>query len=567
VVIIVVQWLCLNVPGWLAPGTRLQINFMQWGAIGGAAAIAVWWLFASRVRWTDRLLVLLFLAAASVAAYPFYHEKFTYRLYGPLMRALPLATSAWVLWLLVTPRLWWPVRRAGILAAIVLSLGYCTLLRFEGADGDFNPEIRWRWSLTSEQRYLAELAARKAAAQDAVPGAELRPGDWPGFRGPNRDGRLTGLRIATDWEKHSPRLLWKQRIGPGWSSFAVVGDSLYTQEQRGADEAVVCLDAGTGAERWAHKDPVRFDEAIGGPGPRATPTFHAGLIYTLGASGVLNCLDAATGAVKWSKNILAVSGRAKPPEWGFSSSPLVTKGVVTVFAGGPDEKSVLGFDALSGKPLWQAGKGRESYCSPHRFQHGSSEQVVIATEAGLTAYDPAGGKVLWQHDWYVKESPSFRVAQPALVGGDDLLVGTPGVGVRRVHVTHQENKWAEEKMWETKAIKPYFNDLVVHNDHLYGFDGNFLTCVRLGDDKGRWRARGYGNGQVLLLADQGVLLVLTESGDAALVEANPERHEELARIPAIEGKTWNHPVVAHGRLYVRNGVEAACFELPAHTGE
>jgi outer membrane protein assembly factor BamB len=135
------------------------------------------------------------------------------------------------------------------------------------------------------------------------------------------------------------------------------------------------------------------------------------------------------------------------------------------------------------------------------------------------------------------------------------------MGARRVHVTQEGDGWSEKQVWETKAIKPYYNDLVIYKDHLYGFDGNFFTCVTLADGQKKWRERGYGNGQVLLLADQGLLLILSEKGDVALVEATPEKHKEIARIPAIKGKTWNHPVLAHGKLFVRNGEEMACFQL------
>jgi hypothetical protein len=128
------------------------------------------------------------------------------------------------------------------------------------------------------------------------------------------------------------------------------------------------------------------------------------------------------------------------------------------------------------------------------------------------------------------------------------------------------DRWAAQKVWTSRAIKPYFNDLVIHQNHLYGFDNNFLTCVGLDDGKTRWKERGYGNGQVLLLADQDLLLVLSEQGEAALVEAVPSGLVERCRFQAIEGKTWNHPVVAHGRLFVRNGEEAACYELTAETG-
>ncbi|MCA9058724.1 MAG: alcohol dehydrogenase, partial [Planctomycetaceae bacterium] len=122
--------------------------------------------------------------------------------------------------------------------------------------------------------------------------------------------------------------------------------------------------------------------------------------------------------------------------------------------------------------------------------------------------------------------------------------------------------WRTTEVWTTERFRPYYNDLVVHKDYAYGIDGVIFMCVRISDGKVVWKARGYGAGQVLLLQDQGLLLVLAESGDVALLEASPEGHQELTRFSALEGKTWNHPVLAHGRLYVRNGEEAACYQLP-----
>jgi outer membrane protein assembly factor BamB len=154
------------------------------------------------------------------------------------------------------------------------------------------------------------------------------------------------------------------------------------------------------------------------------------------------------------------------------------------------------------------------------------------------------------------------VVQPTLLGDADLLLGTGfQYGTRRVHVSRDGDGWQAQEVWTSRAINPYYNDLVVHRGHLYGFDGSFFTCVNLEDGKKKWRERGYGNGQVLLLADQDLLLILSERGEVALVDASPDGHKERGRFQAIEGKTWNHPVVAHGKLFVRNSEEAACYQL------
>jgi len=149
------------------------------------------------------------------------------------------------------------------------------------------------------------------------------------------------------------------------------------------------------------------------------------------------------------------------------------------------------------------------------------------------------------------------------------LIGTSfDFGTRLIRVSHEGDRWATSQVWQTTAIKPYFNDLVVHGEHIYGFDASFLVCVSLNEPaRPKWKARGYGNGQVLLLPDQNLLLILSEKGDVALVEARPDSHKEVARFKVFDGKTWNHPVIAHGKLFVRNGEEAACYQLVEENGE
>ena len=232
-------------------------------------------------------------------------------------------------------------------------------------------------------RYLAAMKTDVVHAHPATSRAipELSAGDWPGFRGPNRDGKLTGTTINADWSAHPPKLLWRHVVGPGWSSFCVVGNNAYTQEQRGEMEVVACYDLNTGAEIWAHQDQTRFEEAIAGPGPRATPTFADGKLYAFGARGRLNCLNPATGDVIWTRYVLAESG-APLPIWGFSASPLVTGGLVTVITGGKG-KSVMAYAADTGKPAWAAGDGW-SYASTQLSKIDGVPQLLSVTADGLT---------------------------------------------------------------------------------------------------------------------------------------------------------------------------------------
>jgi outer membrane protein assembly factor BamB len=562
VVLLALQWLLLIVPGWVVPATFTQFLLMFYTPMVAFLGLAIWWLFASRLRWTDRLLGLAACIVLAAAAYPVWHPKLG--IYTLIIYALPAVTTAWVLWLLATPFLSWPVRRVGLLVAFLVVWNFFDLLRLQGIDGSMRATWEWRFLPNAEEKFLAERGGLPPADNppdaDPSPVPALTPADWPAFRGANRDGRRTDVRIATDWEAHPPQPLWQQRVGPGWSSMAVVGDRLYTQEQRGSDEVVVCYNAQTGKERWAHRDPARFDETVSGAGPRGTPTFHQGNIYALGGNGRLNCLDAGTGKVRWSHDVVEDAG-ATVPVWGFSASPLVAGDLVLVYTGSSEGKGLLAYKTGSGELAWAKGEAKHSYCSPQLSRLGGVEQVLLTSDAGLTAFDPASGEALWEHAWPMKGMA--RVIQPAVLGDNGVLLGTPMEGTRRLKVGRDKDQWTAETVWTTKAIKPYFNDLVLYKDHLYGFDGNFFVCVGLEDGKGKWRARGYGNGQVLLLAEQGLLLVLSETGEVALLEADPEEHKELWRFQALKdkGKTWNHPVVAHGKLFVRNGEEMACYEL------
>ncbi len=541
------------------------VAFMSvlFGPIGGTVLTLAWWLFFSGVSWKERGLGLFALTVIGAISFWLLHESLKF---GFLMYVLPTATTAAVTCLLLSAALPWSIRRWIGLAAAAIPMLLWTTARLDGVDGAFRPELSLRFRPTAEQRFLEEAGARRDATRDPrdgiAPGrtpVRLQPGDWPGFRGPRRDGRLTGMRIATDFGGGGPRELWRTRLGPGWSSFAVVGDLLFTQEQRGEREAIVCYAGDTGSQMWEHVDPVRFTEVVSGAGPRATPTFAAGRIYATGAKGIVNCLDAATGAPIWARNLVNDTG-ASVPIWGFSSSPLVVDGRVIVFAGGGEGKCLIAYDADTGDICWTAGNGLQSYSSAQLVTLARQRQVLIASDLGIESLVPGTGEPLWTHEWPV---PNYaRIVQPSPLSDDAVLLGTgSGRGTRRIAVAKSGDEWTATEVWESNQLKPYFNDFVVYQGHAYGFDGNIFCCVDLETGKRRWKGGRYGSGQVLLIEDQGLLLVLSESGEVVLLDADPEGLVERNRFQAVEGKTWNHPVVARGRLYVRNGVEAACFHV------
>lgn len=521
-----------------------------------------WWLLSRRVRRGDRWFALAVALATTVIAVALSFDA------ASGLVGLPFVLTAWAIWTVAaqraSPRAW----RIGFASLICLTWAPFMLIRVTGLTGDQREEIAWRWSPTSEERFFTEHAELSGESPDKTLHPADEPvvassDDWPEFRGPQRDGVVRGVNIGTDWKNHPPRELWRRRVGPAWSSMCVVGGRVFTQEQRGEREAVACYDADTGEELWAHNDPARFDEAVSGIGPRATPTFAGGRIYTAGATGRLNCLDAADGKVVWSHDLVAEEGASLPAFgfWGFANSPLVVDGLVVVYQGADKHEQLRAFDAATGEPVWQIEAGKNNYSSPQLATLAGRRQIVFVGDRGLTAVEPGSGDVLWQDADRFKAM--MAMVQPHVISENEMIVAADG-GLARLAVEQRDDAWTIENRWSdpSRALRPAYNDFVVHRGAIYGFDEGIFGCLDLATGKRTWKRGRYGHGQVLLLADQDLLLVTSESGGVILLAADPAACRELGRFQAIEGKTWNHPVVAHGRLYVRNAEEMACFELP-----
>ena len=588
IVAVVVQWLGFFVLPVIMPEAIL------YGMMGGlvcAVAVLVWWAFFSRAPQAERWGAIVLVIVGAVATSRLIDKSIATGMMGFmfLTLAIPVMSLALVAGAVAGSRLSNGRRRVSIVAMILLACAVLTLVRTNGMSGEGHSDLAWRWSKTHEERLVAQagsqlpvlpaqLSALPAAPAPAkipaersvvhkakdlpvaippTPVAAETVANWPGFRGPGRDSIVPGIRIKTDWSTSPPVKLWRRQIGPGWSSFAVRGDLLYTQEQRGEDEFVTCYNATTGNPVWAHRDVARFWESNAGAGPRATPTLHEGHVYTFGATGIVNALDAGSGAVLWSRNAASDTG-VKMPGWAFASSPLVVGDIVIVAAAG----KLVAYDLATGHPRWFGPDGGgDSYSSPHLVTIDGVPQIVLMSAAGATSVAPADGKLLWKYSW-----PSdTRIMQPAVTADGDLLItagdAMGGVGMRRIAVAHGPAGWTPEERWTSAGLKPSFNDSVVHNGYVFGFNGGILACIDVKDGTRKWKGGHYGPGQLVLLRDQDLLLVVSEEGELALVKATPDQFTEVAHFPALEGKTWNHPVLAGDRLLVRNGTEMVAFRL------
>ena len=542
------------------------------GALGGLAVI-LWWMFYSRAPWLDRIGIIALTILAAAVTFRLLDKSVATAMMGMMFpfSSVPFLSLAIVASAVLARHFSNGARRAVMIGAILLTCLGWTLVRTNGITGDAASDFAWRWSKTKEERLVAlqpaappvPLPPAAVSKEEPVAKTEDKPAvivaataNWSGFRGPHRDGIVSGIQINTDWSLNPPVELWRKPVGPGWSSFAVQGDLIYTQEQRGEDEMVTCYSATTGNPVWAHRDAARFWEANAGAGPRGTPTLHNGNVYTLGATGILNALNANTGAVQWTRNAATDTG-AKQPGWAFASSPLVLDDMVIVATSG----QLAAYDLATGAPRWTGPAGGDSYSSPQLATLGGVVQILLASEIGLTSLAPADGKLLWKYEW-----PSgTRIMQPAVTADGEILVtngdGMSGIGIRRIAVIHSDAGWTTEERWTSPGLKPNFNDFVIHDGHVYGFDNSILACIDLKDGKRLWKGGRYGHGQFVLLRDQGLMIVLSEEGGLALVKADATQFTELAKFPAMEGKTWNHPVLAGDRLFVRNGSEMVAFRL------
>jgi outer membrane protein assembly factor BamB len=398
---------------------------------------------------------------------------------------------------------------------------------------------------------------------------EISKYDSPAFRGARRDGTPTAIRLHTDWNRFPPRLLWRKPIGLGWSSFTVVGGFCVTQEQRGEFETIVCYELMTGRECWSHQDRTRFIAISGGDGPRATPAIHNGRVYALGATGNLNCLDGTRGMPIWSVNILGDS-RMKNCLYGMAGSPLVIDRYVIVSPGGRGT-SLVAYHNQSGQKIWSRGSAQASYSSPQPAILGGEQQVVIFNADGIYGHELTTGRIRWHYPWVSNPDERNNVCQPVILpatrGRDADLVfisSSYGKGCALLEVRRVGDRYTVQPQWSNRNLKAKFTSVVTAGDHVYGLDERILTCISLETGVRRWKRGRFGFGQLILVG--GLLLIQAETGDIVLVKATPNRFMELARLAALNGRTWNHPVLAGQILIVRNDREAACFELPLAGG-
>ncbi len=558
ILLLLVILVCRYITWIIADGPSYLWMIAAFGPMLAGVLIVIWWVTLSRASWAERFLGLAAVIVLAVVTFNLMDKS----MQGPgfIVLSLPIGIATFAIGAVLCFQILSIKRTVITILLATIGFGYSLAIRSEGVRGDFSMDVSWRWTPTAEAEMLEARSSRATALISDVSNVDagLENPQWPAFRGLDRSSSYSGPKIDTRWKTNPPKEVWRVPVGPAWSAFIVAGDLLFTQEQRGDMEAVVCYWATNGKEIWSQELESRFDDPLGGPGPRSTPTLDGGAIYACGGEGLVLRLDAKTGDVVWQKDLRDLAQKG-PPMWGFSSSPLVTAGMVIIYAGGNQDQGLLALDCEDGSLKWSSAAGAQAYGSPQLVQVQGKSAIGLLDESGVRCYEVETGNALLTYDW---KHSGYRSLQPQMVSADSMLIPTGmGSGTRLIQIDSAVTPWTASELWTSRSMRPDFSDIVVHKGYIYGLDGEILTCIDLKTGKRQWKGGRFGKGQLVLLENSDALLVISEKGEIVLMETNPDDAIELGRMQAIDGKTWNHPVVVNKRLFVRNAKEAACFEL------
>jgi outer membrane protein assembly factor BamB len=398
--------------------------------------------------------------------------------------------------------------------------------------------------------------------------------DWSQFRGPNHDGS-SPEKILTTWPSTGPRAIWKQPMKDGFSGITLGGGKAYTLEARDVDgatqEACVALDANTGRELWTVPLGIAKYEGggdrgtpdnSGGDGPRSTPTYDGGKVYTYSSQMTLKCMDAASGRQIWACDVKGEHA-GHNITWESAASPLIEGGLVFVAGGGPGE-ALLAFDKNDGHVVWKAEDDKMTQSTPVATTILGVRQVIFFTQKGLVSVVPTTGAVLWRFSFRYSTSTAIS---PVVCGDIVYCSAAYGVGTSACKISKTADGFSAEQIWHQPAnvLANHWSTPVYSQGYLYGISGQAkfgaapLVCVEAATGKVMWSHAGFGPGGCTLV--DGSVLVLSDAGDLVLVKATSESYQEAARSHVLAGKCWNAASVSNGRIYARSTREGASLDV------
>jgi outer membrane protein assembly factor BamB len=424
------------------------------------------------------------------------------------------------------------------------------------------PKEPWKPSPKFDTEANADFQV-DAAQKDNVPLAGKNIGaDWPQFNGPHRDNKSLEKDLSGRWAEGGPRLAWTSHgIGTGFSSVAVVQGVVYTMGNKGASETVIALDAGTGEKIWS--TPVSWaSHPSAGDGPRSTPSVGRGSVFGLGGNGDLACLDAKSGAIRWQTNIMKEFG-GETPGWGVCESVLIDQNRLICTPGG-SKATLVALNPESGEVIWKAlvpQKDRAGYASPAVAEVGGLRQYVQFTSSGTVGVRADNGDFLWRDD--SASNGSANCSSPLVAGSFVFTSSSYGSGGSLVKLVANSSGVNAERVYHTHHMSVHHGDMVIVDGLLFGAsDPGILTCLDLATGNVKWPSRAAGKGSITY-AD-GRLYLRTEQGTMILVQAAGDGYHELGRFDQpnrSKSAAWAHPVVAAGRLFLRDQDLLLCYDL------
>jgi outer membrane protein assembly factor BamB len=397
-------------------------------------------------------------------------------------------------------------------------------------------------------RRLTFVVAAALVAVTSQTGSSQAPTDWPQWRGANRDGKSAETGLLTEWPAGGPPLAWKAGgAGTGFSSMSVAAGKLYTVGARGGTEYIHAFDVATGKKLWEIPNGKEYSNDRGN-GPRGTPTIDGGRLYVLGASGDLTVLDAAKGTRVWSVNVMREFGGSNP-RWGLSESPLVTGDRVLVNAGGPNA-SIVALNKRDGTVIWKSQSDGAGYSSAVVQRVGSTDQAVFFTDRRAVGVDLKDGRLLWEYPRVANRVAN--IATPVVKDNFVFLSSDYGTGAALLKLDPTGGGVTATEVYFTQEMRNHHSSSILVGDHLYGFSSAILTALRFADGATAWKDRSVGKGS-LAFAD-GHLYLFSEGGVVGLAEATPAGYREKGRFSIQQAglPTWAHPIIAGGRLYIRD---------------
>ena len=372
--------------------------------------------------------------------------------------------------------------------------------------------------------------------------------DWPQWRGPNRDGKVSGFTAPREWPKELTQK-WKVTVGSGDATPALVGNKLYVFTRQGDDEVILCLNARSGKELWKSKYAAQAvtGAAARHPGPRSSPAVSDGKVVTIGVGGVLSCLDAANGKVVWRKDPFP----KVVPKFFTAMSPIVVDGMVIAHLGGQGNGAIIAYDLATGDEKWRWSDEGPEYASPALLTVGGTKQIVTLAEKSIVAVGVADGKLLWSLP-FMPVRRAYNAATP-IVDGQTVIYTGAGRGAKAVRIEKQGDGFVAKELWSNPELAPQFNTPVLKDGLLFGLSnrGN-LYCINAQTGQTAWTDTNAFGGFGAIVDVGSVLLALPEKAGLIVLKPDGKQYREITRYKVADRPTYAHPVISGNRVFVKD---------------